>query len=163
MGSFNSFSIFQRAKADTRRTKYLKRLTDRHARPNLFKTLLLARLPRPFTQLKQHLTNPPDTLGGLLLCWLTLRSPESYSVTCYRDNVRLQNITIDSATRETLSKASFSSDQNFILAQEFCPLLKDQYVEVILFKGQTMGEHTFYYFNGKIKRQGININGYVGK
>jgi hypothetical protein len=64
---------------------------------------------------------------------------------------------------DTLWITSFSKDQNFALARELCPLLKDQYVEVILFKKMTLGKHTFYYCDGKIKKQGFNIHGYVGK
>lgn len=82
----------------------------------------------------------------------------------YKDGSLLRSIGIDPATNDTFYITSFSADQNFILGRELCPLLKDHYVEVILYKGKmTLGEHTSYYCNGKIKSQGMNISGLVGK
>jgi hypothetical protein len=84
-------------------------------------------------------------------------------VTTFKDHSPLRSVGINPTSGDTLWIASFSKDQEFTLARELCPLLKDEYVEVILYKKMTLGEHTFYYCNGKIKKQGFNIHGYVGK
>jgi hypothetical protein len=83
-------------------------------------------------------------------------------VTIFKNAVRLKQFGINPITNDTLWITSSSKDQAFALERELCPLLKDEYVEVILYKKVTLGQHTFYYCNGKIKKQGFNIHGYVG-
>jgi hypothetical protein len=83
-------------------------------------------------------------------------------ISTFKNGALLKSIRINPETKDTLGTIYYSTDQNFILGRELCPLLKDHYVEVIFYKKMTLGEHTFYYCNGKIKKQGLNIHGLVG-
>jgi hypothetical protein len=90
-------------------------------------------------------------------------NPDVQEVSYIRKGRFLKKIKKRSKAQDTLSIIYFSDDQNFILAKEPCPLLTDEYVEVILYKRMTLGLHEFFYCNGKPKRSGFNIQGYVGK
>jgi hypothetical protein len=84
-------------------------------------------------------------------------------ITTYKNKIRLKRVDVNPITGAVLSTSFYSKDQSFVLAKEFCALLKDQYVEVILYHQMTLGLHEFYYCNGKIKKRGLNIRGYVGE
>lgn len=91
------------------------------------------------------------------------KRPDYSYVTTYRNNIRLKSFGIDPITNDTFSVAAYSKDQQFIFGTELCPLLNNEYVEVILYRRMTLGVHSVFYCAGVLKEQGFNISGKVGK
>ena len=85
-----------------------------------------------------------------------------HGMALFSKGVRLKSFGISPETKDTLTSSFYSPDQNFKLVRELCPLLNDEWVEVIAYKDSIVGLHEFYYCNGKIKQRGFNVNGKIG-
>jgi antitoxin component YwqK of YwqJK toxin-antitoxin module len=92
----------------------------------------------------------------------TVMNDSIQRVALYQNHFLLKDIRINIKTADTLSIGFYSKDQNFILGREYCSLLQNQSVELILYKNLTVGLHEFFHCNGKLKKSGLNVGGYIG-
>jgi hypothetical protein len=99
----------------------------------------------------------------------TIFDSSSYEVTLYKGDCKLKLFQLypkfsdkgQLLSFDTAVSIFFSTDQNFELVRELCPVV-DRSFEGIRYKGEHLGLAEFKYCDGKIKERGFRFNGDVG-
>ncbi len=82
-------------------------------------------------------------------------------VTFYNKGIRTKLFGIRQSTGDTLLSIFYSKDQNFEIVRELCPGIERSF-EGIRYKGDHLGLAEFRFCDGKIKEQGLRLDGNVG-